>query len=876
MSTDGRLQRDAEQDPQRGHDLPVTGDESAEGAGPTARSSADRLLARLADSSGALRRLTDVASGLLSGAQDRVAIQVSLLSDVQVVAAGTGLPPGSVGSTGPLEDSLCAVTAASGGTLDVPDAAADARVAGLPPVTSGAVAAYLGVPLVSMDGSTVGALCAFTPQPRSWSHQDEALLQALAAAVVAQLELAALGREFDASRTRSEIALEAAGIGSFDLDLSTGALDWDVRMQELFGYGPGEFTQDVAGAMDRVHPADRDHVTAGMDEALAQVGAYNSEFRCVLPDGTERWLAARGRALAGEDGAAARLVGTASDTTELRTARDRAARLLDTMRTGFLAMDRGWTVTYLNAEAARVTGYSPEQLVGRDVWEAFPGLDATEFGAQYRRAMETGESVELEAYYDHLEGWFEVRAVPTEDGLSLFFLEVTDRHRDRESAQAAAARLELLASVSNELADVGLDVDGALARLAQLLVPSLADWAMITFVEDDALRDVAGWHADPALQPLVEQYVEHRLVGRTDSGAVEQARRIRRPVAIPSGVTEQILPVLGSDLAREALAVLLPDSVVVVPFVVRGEVTGVLSLVRDVGRGPATEQEVATAAEIASRAGLVLENARLHAQQAGLAEGLQRSLLTTPPEPDHCQIAVRYVAAVRAAEVGGDWYDAFLQRDGATVLVIGDVMGHDTEAAAAMGQLRGITRGIAWGTGGGPAQVLADLDEGMAGLQVRTTATALIARLEQGEADRENGLRTLRWSNAGHPPPLLLLADGTVEVLNAEPDLLLGLDAAFPRGEHARCLPPDSTLLLYTDGLVERRGQDLDAGLELLGRRLAALASEPLERLCDRLLQQMLPDGAEDDAALVAVRLFDEARPRPSEAGPERLPETHS
>src|SRR3712207_594986 len=102
--------------------------------------------------------------------------------------------------------------------------------------------------------------------------------------------------------------------------------------------------------------------------------------------------------------------------------------------------------------------------------------------------------------------------------------------------------------------------------------------------------------------------------------------------------------------------------------------------------------------QVAARAGLVLDNARLYRQQRDLAEGLQRSLLTAPPEPDHSQVVVRYVPAAEAAQVGGDWYDAFLQPDGATVVVIGDVVGHDTRAAAAMSQVRTLLRGIAVAT----------------------------------------------------------------------------------------------------------------------------------------------------------------------------------
>jgi serine phosphatase RsbU (regulator of sigma subunit) len=286
-----------------------------------------------------------------------------------------------------------------------------------------------------------------------------------------------------------------------------------------------------------------------------------------------------------------------------------------------------------------------------------------------------------------------------------------------------------------------------------------------------------------------------------------------------------------------------------------------------------TKAEVDIAQEIAVRAGLALDNARLYAMQRSLAEELQRSLLTTPPEPDHCQIVVRYAPAAEVASVGGDWFDSFIQQDGATVLVIGDVMGHDTAAAAAMGQVRGLLRGIGWHTGAGPAELLRGLDAAMQGLLVSTTATAVVARLEQNEDELERGVTRVRWSNAGHPPPMLIHPDGQVQpLIGLEPDLLLGIDPRTDRSDTVAVVDRGATLLLYTDGLVERRGQDLDTGLGLLRTTLEKLAHLELDALCDQLLESMQPERPEDDVALIAVRLHRQDRPRPAEAGPTRVP----
>ncbi|WP_138759882.1 SpoIIE family protein phosphatase [Modestobacter altitudinis] len=268
------------------------------------------------------------------------------------------------------------------------------------------------------------------------------------------------------------------------------------------------------------------------------------------------------------------------------------------------------------------------------------------------------------------------------------------------------------------------------------------------------------------------------------------------------------------------------------------------------------------------------EQAR-HDAVRGIAEVLQRSLLTDPPEPDHLEVAVRYLPAATEAQVGGDWYDAFLLGDGRTALVIGDVTGHDRYAAAAMAQVRNVLRGVAHRHRGSPAAVLTALDDAMRDLAVDTLATAVLATVEQRPEDAERGVRLLRWSNAGHPPPMLLAPDGRVTVLEQEPDLLLGLDPSAPRADHVQELLPGATVLFYTDGLVERRGVALDAGISWLAGVLAAGAQLSVDELCDRLLGE-LAGAVEDDVALLLVRTHPEDRPRPPEAGPARVPEGHS
>ena len=835
---------------------------------------ARRLLPRFGGTA-PLDRLAELASRLLRCAY----AQVSLLTDVQTVVGAAGQPE-VVGTESRLEDSLCTVTAQLRVPLVVPDAPEDTRVATLPPVTSGVVGSYLGVPLVTADGSVLGSLCAFDADPRDWSDGDVEVLEQLAASVVAELELSALAQEYDASRTRWELSMEAAGVGGFDWDLTTDRMSWDDRLNTLFGYDAPDLDQTIEAFYVRLHPEDLPRVQQLLQDAMAQGGSYEAEYRVVRPDGETRWVQARGRVLSDRAGRPVRLLGAAYDTTEVREGEARIQRVLESMNVGFGQLDRQWRVRYVNSEAERVLGMRRDQLLGNVLWDQFPALVGTAAEASYRAAMEHGEQLTFDVYYpEPLHAWYEVRLWPGPDGLSLYFLDITDRRNAQQAAERAAERAALLAQIASGLAAT-LETDEAVGRLARLVVPVLADWCVVTLVDrgvdaEPRLRDIASWHADPAQRETVEAYVRLRLSALADRSLLLRPASSGRPLVVQEEATERVVAALDSEEARDLLRRLAPETAAVLPLVANGRTLGLLTLC--LGRERAGTLDLDTALDVASRAGLALDNARLYAQQRQLAEELQRSLLTAPPQPDHMDIVVRYEPAAEAAQVGGDWYDAFMQPSGETVVVIGDVVGHDTAAAAAMGQVRGLLRGITAATGDGPAAALQRLDATMELLEVGTTATAVVARFEQTDEERAQGLTRVRWSNAGHPPPLVLLPAGEVVVLGEpsgeDADLLLGIDGSLPRSEAVTALPRGSTVLFYTDGLIERRGQSLDEGLDLLCRTLIELGStRPLEQLCDEVLRRLLPAHAEDDVAIAAVRLHREDRPRPREAGPQRVP----
>jgi PAS domain S-box-containing protein len=312
---------------------------------------------------------------------------------------------------------------------------------------------------------------------------------------------------------------------------------------------------------------------------------------------------------------------------------------------------------------------------------------------------------------------------------------------------------------------------------------------------------------------------------------------------------------------RDGTAV--PVELIAVPTVEDGVVTGVVVSFRDLTERLEAERQAAELRRLAQES----------ADQRALSDRLQQALLTPPPEPDHLHVVVRYQPAAHQAQVGGDWYDAFLQPDGATVLTIGDVVGHDSSAAAAMGQLRGLLRALVYDNDEPLSATLTRTEHAARGLAVTTLATVLLARIERHPDVPVTGTRLLRWTNAGHLPPVLLAPDGSSRLLDTPPDRMLGVDPGSRRADHQLELPDGHTLLLFTDGLVERRGADLDEGIARLRAALADLGERPPDELCDTLLARLVPQHGDDDVALLAVRAHPEDRPRPPEAGPNRLPE---
>ncbi|MBG0850683.1 SpoIIE family protein phosphatase [Streptomyces spinoverrucosus] len=281
---------------------------------------------------------------------------------------------------------------------------------------------------------------------------------------------------------------------------------------------------------------------------------------------------------------------------------------------------------------------------------------------------------------------------------------------------------------------------------------------------------------------------------------------------------------------------------------VRGEIYGDLYLSQRRDGRPFGIQDERIVVALASAAGIAIENVRLLEQVRAASEHFQRRLLPTLPDMRPFDAAAIYRPAAEPHHVGGDWYDAILLPDGAVAVVIGDVVGHDLHAAAAMASTRHMLRALLFALRTPPSAVLAQLDRTLEAITDNPVTTTSLARIEPvGAAWR------LHWSTAGHVPPLLITPGGRAEYLVAEPGLPLNVDSGQPRLDHTHPLPPDATVVFFTDGLVEHPDHSIDESLNELAELATLHAALPLQDFVQTLADHHPSDG-HDDMAILALR----------------------
>ncbi|MGB8651022.1 MAG: SpoIIE family protein phosphatase, partial [Mycobacteriales bacterium] len=526
-------------------------------------------------------------------------------------------------------------------------------------------------------------------------------------------------------------------------------------------------------------------------------------------------------------------------------------------------------LVYVNPAFERTTGFSADEVIGRNCrFLQGPETDQETVRALAKALQDEVHVVVTLLNYrkDGTAFWNELSVSPVYDGhgtLTHFVgiqADVTSRvlaeqeraahlsaeRSARRDAERAQRRLALLAEATTMLAAT-LDVDAALDRLSHLVVPALGDFCTIHLLdEQSALRQVTSRHVDASKQDLLAVVEERQPGSLTDAAATASVLRGEGPVLIERLGDDYFDDKVTDPELRQAYRALGIESAMVVPLTARRQVLGALGLFSS-GSGRAfDDNDLATAADLARRAALAVDNARLYQREHEVAEALQRSMLPVLPEVPGIDRAARYLPSHTAGQVGGDWYDLLQLPDGHVGIAVGDVMGHDLAAAAAMGQLRSVLRSYAW-QGGTPAQVLDHMDQLVQGLGMAQLATSIYARLDPASG-------RLTYANAGHLPPALRTPDGEVVFLREGQSVLVGAIPDADRCEASVTLESGSVLVLYTDGLVEDRERDLDDGLALLAESLAA-APDDADGICDAVTTDLSTATRADDVALLVVKV---------------------
>ncbi|SFF63331.1 SpoIIE family protein phosphatase [Blastococcus tunisiensis] len=552
-------------------------------------------------------------------------------------------------------------------------------------------------------------------------------------------------------------------------------------------------------------------------------------------------------------------------------------------------------LVWVNPSFTRVTGYEAHEVIGRNC--RFLQGPATERAAvaAIRAGLDTRETVTTTLLNYRKDGtafWNQLSVSPVFDGngeLVSFVgvqTDVTERvrvEREREAAfaaeQAARQEAELARSVAEQARSdaehartaaeraqgrltlmaeatsaliATLDMGELLDRLARLCVPRLGDWVYLTLLDEYGdVRSAVARHRDGReadLATFTELHVMHLPVASPSRRSMASSQ----PVLLAEVTPEILEEAVTSPGAREAFARLGGSSVLTVPMVARRRTLGAIALVRGPGGRAFAQDDVDLAADLGARAALAIDNVRLYQREHIVADTLQRSLLPVLPDVPGIESAAHYVSASSAADVGGDFYDLLHLPDDSIGLVVGDVVGHDVAAAAAMGHLRGLLRACIWDAeDADPGRVLARIDRLVQGLQVASLATLVYARAVRPRAT--GGPWQLHLANAGHPPALLRAPDGAVRVLAEITGMLVGVDAGAQRSTVVLDVPAGSTLVAYTDGLIERPGEDMDQGIQELCERIAAAPVDAGPReLCDAAVSGALDHR--DDVALLAVR----------------------
>ena len=641
-------------------------------------------------------------------------------------------------------------------------------------------------------------------------------------------------------KTGSWDGYRTTGVGAWEWYMASGLLCLDQPSMALLGVHPDTYDGRIETWISHVHPDDIAWVTAELDKAISTRGPYQAEYRVCWPDGSTRWVQARGQVEADADGNPFRMLGTAWDTTQARTTSDGLRSALRYMSDGFLSVGRDWRVIFANVEAERLLN-SQHDLTGRLLWDLLvirrvPGLEA-----RCREAAAGTTPTSFDVQWPDTRRWYRFRLVPVSDGLAWYFTDITEsrmRQAEQEAAERTAAeRAARIQDLASSLAEAVTSLDIVAAVADRVLPPFGASGLVIQVVEDGRMRTVgAVGYSQPFLDlingPVPDLTPAADVLARRRPSFISSADEYRRRYP----ATADVLAVCG----KQAWAYL--------PLVVSGRVVGLCVVSFDRPR-LLTGAERALLTTLSGLIAQALERARLFDAEHARSQALQRALLPRQlPELPAITAAARYLPAGRGMDVGGDWYDVIPLSADRVALVIGDVMGHGLPEAVIMGRVRTALQTLS-DLELPPDEVLAHLNDLVCGLGDDSFVTCLYAIYDPTTS-------SCTVARAGHPPPAVVCPDGTVHFAQVDGDPPLGV--AGPPFEVSELRVPDGALLvLYTDGLIDSTSCDPGVGMGRMAGLLRVLQAEGLDRMCDSLTRALLPDDQQraDDAALLVARV---------------------
>ena len=535
--------------------------------------------------------------------------------------------------------------------------------------------------------------------------------------------------------------------------------------------------------------------------------------------------------------------------------------LFDQAPAALAFLDPGLRVRRVNAALCRLAGLPGEAIIGRRPSEIGTGTGAALIeGILAGQVLAAGVPVAGRLLEQTLAGqrrvlsWSACR-VTGHGQVRGVLCSLTDVTGLAATIGRSDAGLDLLQRAGNQIGTT-LDIHRTAAEHGDLAVPGFADRVTIDLL-DHLL------HADTLPRPGAGTLPFRRVALRDTSTTRASAGHhigdlITRPLTCPAATAlrhgQPLLARTPAEIRRQAAytparaGTLLARGIhtrMLIPLIARGTTLGTAFFGRAEHPDPYDHADLRLATDLATRAAVCIDNARLYTREHTTALTLQRSLLPRHiPPVTGLRIARRYQPASQTAEVGGDWLDVIPLTTGQVALVIGDVTGHSIHAAAIMGQLRTTTTALTR-LGCPPHQIMTQLSDVLTSHDDETGATCLYALYDPAT-------RHCRLTSAGHPPPALSRPDGTTTFPDIPAGLMLGAGPSHYPATDLH-LPPGSTLALYTDGLIDQPRQDITTGMTRLAHALATTPPPPLDHLCDTILAT-LGTSARDDIALLLAR----------------------